>query len=477
MRRLPERPLALLSSRRSHAPLHSAGLLVRTLVLVTLTACSALPTRDLTLSHEEALGFVRHRAAPPVATGFSAAYATPAQRRETLSNVWAVIGANYYDPTYGGVDIAAEEARAADELATARSDEDFYRILADSVGALHDSHTQVLTAEDAESEHTQRAELIGITYTIVEGHVVLVDVRAGSAAAEAGIGSGLLVDAIDDVALDEAFLVRAGQTPMVDEPADSVATAEQRTFLRQISAVSALLTTGDDAPHRHRLVLRRPDDSRLEVEVAARSQELPTTVDFSLLPGDIAWLRFNRFDPSIEGRLASAVEALGATRRGLIIDLRDNPGGAIGVFTRLMDHLVDRETPLGTLTWRFWFGRWTTTFTAEPAAARFAGPVAVLVSGGTGSAAEWMAHALFEERGAIVVGEATCGCVVGLREEFVLPDGGTLHVAQAGGRSPHGRRMESDPLQPTLHVTATLADLRAGRDVVVEAAARALLAQ
>ena len=144
---------------------------------------------------------------------------------------------------------------------------------------------------------------------------------------------------------------------------------------------------------------------------------------------------------------------------------------------RLLERFIERPTSLGTFRVRIW--RWTVALDLHgtPAEHPYLKPLAVLVDGATGSSAEWAAHALVELRDAIAVGESTCGCVVAVRREFLLPDGGVLRVAEAGAQSPHGRRMENDPLVPTLAVAPTLADLRADQDVVLEAAEHALLAR
>jgi C-terminal processing protease CtpA/Prc len=67
-------------------------------------------------------------------------------------------------------------------------------------------------------------------------------------------------------------------------------------------------------------------------------------------------------------------------------------------------------------------------------------PVAVLIDSRTGSAAELLAVTLAEQRNALLVGEPSCGCVVGVRVEYVLPDGGGLRVAETGFVSARGAR-------------------------------------
>jgi C-terminal processing protease CtpA/Prc len=105
----------------------------------------------------------------------------------------------------------------------------------------------------------------------------------------------------------------------------------------------------------------------------------------------------------------------------------------------------------------------------------FLNPVAVLTDRRSGSASELMAVALVEQRDAITVGESTCGCVVGVSWEYILPGGGGVRVSETGFRSPRGRRMEGEPLAPTIYAPPGLAELRAGRDLALEAAERALL--
>jgi hypothetical protein len=64
--------------------------------------------------------------------------------------------------------------------------------------------------------------------------------------------------------------------------------------------------------------------------------------------------------------------------------------------------------------------------------------------------------------------------VVGVRLEYVLPDGGGLRIAETGFVSARGARMEGQPTLPIVRVTPSLADLRAGRDPVLEEAVRRL---
>jgi carboxyl-terminal processing protease len=436
-----------------------------------LAGCAALPTRDLSSSHEVALAFDHREVAPPSTTGFAPANATPERRRDTLDRIWRVIDDEYFDPTFATVDLPALKARSREDLAKVASDADFYRVLQTAIGGLPDSHTGVLTPREAELERTQQTTLIGIGYRVVEGHLVIVEVLPGFPAHESGVRVGMLMESVDGQSLDAAFLAKAAKDAVLDPSVDPAISREAA----QLRAVSALLAPGEGTPRAHHVALRRADDSVWQTTLRARDGDVPTEEGLTLRPSGVAVLRLSRFDPSVVPALVRDVQKAGTESRALIVDLRNNLGGDVGVFSDLIDQFLDGPVVVGSETLRFWHFPVTFDVHAEPAAHPYLKPVAVLIDGATASAAEMTAHALVELREAIPVGESTCGCVVGLAREFVLPDGGVLRVAEVGFRSPHGRRMERDPLEPAITVAPTLAQLRAGADVAVDEAERALL--
>ena len=438
------------------------------------------------MSRADARVAERHDIAHPSTTGFAPGNATAEQRARTVERIWRSIDSYYYDPTFTGIDLPALEARSFTEAATVHSDADFYRVLKRTVAAMHDSHTQVLTPRQAEDERTQRAMQIGIVFDVVEGSLVVTDVVPGFPADERGVRRGMVIDAIDGRSIDAAWLARVADdaTPTADmdvaNPRDPEPAALERRN-RQRRAVRALLRgndgADDDPPRMHLLTMRRADDTTLQVEVRARAGDLPTDEGLSILPSGVAVLRLSRFDHAMLSRLDSDIEHARVASRAMVIDLRGNPGGEIAVFRQFVDHFIARPAKLGTLTARFLDRRVTLPIDGAPTARPYLMPIAILIDRSTGSAAELTAHALVELRDALPVGERTCGCVVGIQREFMLPDGGALRVAEASFRSPHDRRMESDPLLPAVTVEPTLAALRAGDDVVLQAAERALLTE
>jgi C-terminal processing protease CtpA/Prc len=78
---------------------------------------------------------------------------------------------------------------------------------------------------------------------------------------------------------------------------------------------------------------------------------------------------------------------------------------------------------------------------------------------------------------ALVVGEQTCGCVLGIRRRHVLPDGGVLDVSEMDYRTAAGSRLEGSGLTPDMEVAPTLEDLRRKRDRALTLALELLKAQ
>jgi carboxyl-terminal processing protease len=102
--------------------------------------------------------------------------------------------------------------------------------------------------------------------------------------------------------------------------------------------------------------------------------------------------------------------------------------------------------------------------------------VVVLVDRATGSAPEIFAAVLQEHGRATIVGRKTAGAVLASWYHS-LPDGGELQLSREDYVTPKGRRLENNGLEPDVPVARTVADVRVGRDVDLDAALRVLAEQ
>jgi carboxyl-terminal processing protease len=226
----------------------------------------------------------------------------------------------------------------------------------------------------------------------------------------------------------------------------------------------------------------RADGALLRAHLLPTASARPPSAELRWLDGQVAVIRFTRFVPELRLDLEAALDEA-RKARAIIIDVRGNGGGLIEMFRwftgRFMaeEHLVMRSLSRDRVDGRsqniseMYVGPDRFDVSNRP----LLQPLAVLVDGRTGSAAELAALVLAEQRSALLIGEPTCGCVVGVRFEYVLPDGGGVRVAETGFVSARGARLEGLPTLPAVRVSPTLADLRSGHDVVLEEAHRRML--
>jgi carboxyl-terminal processing protease len=154
--------------------------------------------------------------------------------------------------------------------------------------------------------------------------------------------------------------------------------------------------------------------------------------------------KFNQGIPEDFSRLMGVLTP--KNPKGLVIDLRGNPGGpplaarAISAFFlpngEGLVYFEGRNRPRSDL-----------DIPVLPPGYRVDWPIAVLVNAGTGSAAELFSGVLQDRKRAIVLGEKTAGQVL-LKSIFDLSDGSQLALVNARGHFPDGRPFPFDGVRP-----------------------------
>lgn len=164
------------------------------------------------------------------------------------------------------------------------------------------------------------------------------------------------------------------------------------------------------------LTLYRPTEARtLEVPLVREMIQVPTLADVGLLPAaqtggeKIGYLRITQFGEKTAGEFDQAIDRLdreGAA--GLVVDLRDNPGGLVDAAVELVSRFVNPGTlVVATEGRKASAGR--IEYLAKSVTRKVRWPTVVLVNGNTASAAEIVAGALQDLGKAVVVGELTFG--------------------------------------------------------------------
>lgn len=351
-----------------------------------------------------------------------------------LDRVWGLVADGHYDPKLHGVDWPAAGLKYGAEAAAAADDQALYAALGAMVGLLKDSHTHALSPTQAKERRTQTRARTGFYMTRVEGRWIVSELVAGSPAELAGVKTGWVVVARNGTAFDE----RSEARPKVGEVA-------QWEFL-------------DDR------------DQPVALAIVAESLSTKPRQEVRVLAGGVVYLRFDAFDPADRRWLSDQLKTNRAAP-GVVIDLRRNPGGGTISLGITIGEFFDRAVDCGTFITRGGYRGGKSSW--QIGSARYGGSVVVLVDGATGSAAEIFAAVLQEHGRATIVGRKTAGAVLASWYHG-LPDGGELQLSRQDYVTPKGRRLENAGVAPDVKVVRTVADVRAGRDVDVEAALRVL---
>jgi len=185
-------------------------------------------------------------------------------------------------------------------------------------------------------------------------------------------------------------------------------------------------------------------------------------------------IRFHIWMPQIAQQLDRAVDAL-RDCRGIVIDLRGNIGGNVGMVMGFGGHFLDSAVSLGTMRMRGSELRYVAnprrgTSRGEPVRP-YAGPLAILVDPISASTSEIFAVGMQSIGRARVFGETSAGMALPAIATR-LPTGDVLQHVVADFVDPSGRRIEARGVVPDELVPLRRAELLDGRDPALDAAVR-----
>jgi carboxyl-terminal processing protease len=204
-----------------------------------------------------------------------------------------------------------------------------------------------------------------------------------------------------------------------------------------------------------RLTIRR-EGERAPVEVSlTRDVIRPQVARFRLEGNDIAYVRLSAFNEQTEAALRRAISTMrqqaGTNLRGLVLDLRNNPGGLLDQAVQVADDFLDQGEIVSTRARR--------TDDAQRWNARAGDiaqglPMVVLVNGGSASASEIVAGALQDHRRAIVMGVKSFG-KGSVQTVMPIPGNGAIRLTTARYYTPSGRSIQATGIEPDIEVLAT----------------------
>jgi carboxyl-terminal processing protease len=217
------------------------------------------------------------------------------------------------------------------------------------------------------------------------------------------------------------------------------------------------LTTNDVAA-----MLKGPRGTVVHVEVEREGYDQPVdftitrdqiekpTVDsaFEIKPG-VGYIHVNGFDETTDDELTAALKTLGANggMKGLILDLRDNPGGLLEEAVDVSDHFLAKDQLIV-----YHYGRASNEkrYYVHNGEHGPEYPMVVLINRNTASAAEIVSGALQDHDRALIMGEPSFGKGL-VQTVYPLSDHAGLALTTAHYYTPSGRLIQRDYTDVSLY--------------------------
>ena len=261
---------------------------------------------------------------------------------------------------------------------------------------------------------------VGIEVSIQDGAVTVIAPIEDTPAARAGILPGDIVATIDGKPVDQADL------------SDAVA--------RMRGAVGSKVTVG---------ITRKGSAQPLNFELVRSNVQVHTVKQEMLEPG-YGYVRITQFSKTTGADLEAALGSLRAKRpgklKGLVLDLRNNPGGVLEAAVAVSDAFLN-DGIIVTASGRTEDSKFE--MDAKPGDLIDGAPIAVLVNGGSASASEIVAGALKDHHRATLVGQSTFG-KGSVQTVMPLSDGRALKLTTSRYYTPSGDSIPQTGIAPDI---------------------------
>jgi carboxyl-terminal processing protease len=374
---------------------------------------------------------------------------TPEVRQKTFEKVWKTVNEKYFDPTFGGVNWKEVHERYTPQIAAAKTDAEFYDILAKMLGELHTSHLEVIRPEEFANAKLP-PQTAGMVLKELDSQIVVSRIWKNSSASESAIRPGFVLKTVDGT------------------PVKTIPDALLKLYGKLGTKVTVSYLSEKDELNEA-ILERREFPAELVDKQTFGDAALFGLFETSQLEGGIGYVHFTNFITPFQKKTRDAFRAMHDVP-AIIIDLRGNGGGDDSVGLAMINALFDKKTLLmisrtrkGDLDY----------YTAKPDKDPYTGKIVILLDGGSGSASEQFAAGMQESGRATIIGKKSVGADLDA-DITALPTGALFVYAYGQPRTPKGVIIEGRGVIPDIEVNLTRKALLAGKDDQLEAAIKFL---
>lgn len=372
----------------------------------------------------------------------------------TLNEITAIMGKHYYDTSYHGLewDKMVEETKG--KIISASTSRERYEHISALLKSLQHSHLEFvppgLSRDDGPKIPAGSPKQINFEIENIEGKWTVTRLVPESDAAKAGLKLGSVITKLNKWETSELF-----------KKDKVMAFYRMRQMLFNFPKKKISISVeGKEEVVSWEL---EPYSGKFENLGLIRDA---AQFEAKMLPGDVAYIRFSIF---LVNPAKQTIQAIKEFRdkgcKGIIIDIRNNPGGVAMMAPAIAKEFCQQNYNLGTQKGR----DMTLKFPVFKQPKPYTGKVVILVNRTSASTSEILAAGTQAAKSAYIIGETTAG--MALPSVMVtLKDGSVFQYPVADFKTVDGKNIEGVGAVPDLKVSHTVKSLSEGKDLFIDEA-------
>ena len=317
-----------------------------------------------------------------------------------------------------------------------------YGAISGMVSSLEDPYTVFLPPQEqklSKEDLSGAFEGVGIQLDYKDSKIVVVAPLSGTPAEKSGVKAGDLILRVKD------------ENKKIDKETAGMSVLEVVGLIRGPKGTKVKLTLQHEG-----------EAKTYEVEIMRETIVVPS-VEVKFVDG-IAHLKLMKFGDRTSEEWDQAVALIISQEppvKGVILDLRNNPGGYLEVAQDIAGWFLERDKLV--VIEDFGEGKEKIEYKAKGNARFSQYPMVILINQGSASGSEILAGALRDDRGILMIGEKSFG-KGSVQELENLRGGSSLKITVAKWLTPKGKLITDVGLEPDIKVEMTDKDYEEGRD-------------
>jgi carboxyl-terminal processing protease len=388
-------------------------------------------------------------------------YSEEQQELKTFEKVLELMNEHYYDATYNGLDWQKLTLATREKIKNSSTSADKYQHIVDLFKKLGHSHLDFHPPTRKKNKEPQipsgNSKTINFQLEKIDGKWLVSSVISNSDAWKAGLRPGFTVTKLNKWLTADLYVKSKAMSFYYMQRA-------LERYPEKTIVVSGINHEGQKATVSWRLSAFKGKVERMG-NISKR-----TEIVTKILPGNIGYVSFNIY---LIGPAMQTIKAIKKFRdlncAGIIIDLRNNPGGIGALSSAIAKEFCQKNYNLGSQKGRDSVLNFPVYVQPKP----YKGKVAIIINKYSASTSEVMAAGIQTNKSATIIGETSAG--MALPSVIVnFEDGSVFQYPVADFKTVDGKEIEGIGVIPDIKVSHTLESLQEGKDIFIEEAIKYL---